>query len=172
MNTFLDWWSQHLGLGLESKDLDFFQISLRGIVVFAAALIMVRLSDRRSLSKKSPFDILLIVILASVLSRAINGSSTFFSTIGGAAVIVALHRLLAFLSCRWPGMTKLIKGHPAILVRNGQWQRANMRQQDISTEDVLEDMRLNAQVDELEKIRIARLEVSGDISFILTAEKT
>jgi len=69
-------------------------------------------------------------------------------------------------------MTKLIKGHPAILVRNGQWQRANMRQQDISTEDVLEDMRLNAQVDELEKIRIARLEVSGDISFILTEEKT
>jgi uncharacterized membrane protein YcaP (DUF421 family) len=151
MNTLLFWSTQLLGLGVEPKDLTFYQISLRGIVVFVAALVMVRVSDRRALSKKSPFDIILIVVLASVLSRAINGSASFFATIGGSAVLVALHRLLAFISARSAGFTALIKGHPVVLARNGQWQHANLRQQDISTNDVMEDMRLSAKVEELRK---------------------
>jgi uncharacterized membrane protein YcaP (DUF421 family) len=170
MNAFSSWFGLLLGLGAESKELTFLQISLRGVVIFVLALIMVRLSDRRALSKKSPFDIILVVMLASVLSRAINGSASFFGSIGGAAVLVILHRVLAFASCRWPGMTALIKGHPAVLVRNGQWQRAALRKKDISEEDVLEDMRLSAKIEELEKVKVARLEVSGDISFILQGD--
>jgi uncharacterized membrane protein YcaP (DUF421 family) len=146
------------------------QVSLRGAVIFVLALIMVRLSDRRSLTKKSPLDIIFVVMLASVLSRAINGSASFFGSLGGAAVLVILHRVLAFASCRWPGMTALVKGLPAVLVRNGQWQRAALRKNDISQEDVFEDMRLNARIEELEKVKVARLEVSGDISFILQGD--
>ena len=133
---------------------------------------MVRLSDRRSLTKKSPFDVVLLVLLASVLSRAINGSAGFFPTLGGAAVLVFLHRLLAFASCRWPELTVVIKGRPAVLVRNGKWQHTALRKNDISPDDVLEDMRLHAEIEELEKVKIARLEVSGDISFILVEGKT
>ena len=38
------------------------------------------------------------MILAAVLSRAINGSAAFFATLGGGMVLVALHRLFAFLT--------------------------------------------------------------------------
>jgi uncharacterized membrane protein YcaP (DUF421 family) len=171
MNPLADHISSLLGLGLEAKDLTFLQISLRGFVVFLAALVLVRLSDRRGLTKKSPFDQLLIVILASVLARAINGSSTFFATIGGAAVLVFLHRALAFASCRWPVITSVIKGRPAALVRDGEWRVDVLRQKNISSEDVMEDMRLSAQIEQVEKVKVARLEVSGDISFILADEK-
>lgn len=171
MNSFADYISSLLGLGLEAKDLTFLQISLRGFVVFLAALVMVRLSDRRGLTKKSPFDQILIVILASVLSRAINGSSAFFSTIGGAAVLVFLHRILAFASCRWPAITAIIKGRPAVLVRDGEWERNTLRARNISPEDVQEDMRLSAQIEDLQKVKVARLEISGDISFIFADEK-
>ncbi len=170
MNAFSNWFSLLLGLGVESKELTFVQISLRGVVVFVLALIMIRLSDRRSLTKKSPFDIIFVVLLASVLSRAINGSASFFATLGGAAVLVLLHRVLAFASCRWPGLTAVIKGRPAVLVRDGQWQRAALRKKDISQDDVLEDMRLSAKIEELEKVKVARLEMSGDISFILQGD--
>jgi len=171
MNAILQWWIEHLGLGVEPKDLTFFQTSFRGIVIFAAALIMIRLSDRRSLSKKSPFDIVLTVILASVLSRAINGNTSFFPTIGAAAVIVGLHRLLALVSSRWPAITGVLKGRPHSLVRDGQWQYHNLRKQQVAIDDVLEDLRLNAKVEELEKVKLAQLEASGDISFILKEEK-
>ena len=171
MNSFADQISSLLGLGLEAKDLTFLQISLRGFVVFLVALVMVRLSDRRGLTKKSPFDQILIVILASVLARAINGSSAFFATIGGAAGLVFLHRGLAFASCRWSVITTAIKGRPVVLVRNGRWQGEVLRAKNISPEDVTEDMRLSAQIEHVEKVKVARLEVSGDISFILADEK-
>ena len=78
--NFIDPW---LGLGTEPKDLTFLQISLRGIIVVLATLAMIRIGHKRSLARKTAFDAVLIVILASVLSRAINGSSAFFATIGG-----------------------------------------------------------------------------------------
>lgn len=72
-----------LGLGIEPKELTFLQISLRGLVVFTVSLVMLRLGDRRALAQKTAFDTVLIVLLASVLSRAINGSAAFFATLGG-----------------------------------------------------------------------------------------
>src|SRR6266568_6458414 len=87
-----------LGLGVEPKDLSFVQISLRGIIVFLATLIAVRLGHKRPLAQKTPFDAILLVILASVLSRAINGSAAFFATLGGGVALVVLHRLFAYLA--------------------------------------------------------------------------
>src|SRR4029077_16299519 len=87
-----------LGVGVEPKDLTFVQISLRGIIVFAATLAMVRLGHKRSLAHRTPFDAVLLIILASVLSRAINGSAAFFATIGGGVVLVLIHRLFAYFA--------------------------------------------------------------------------
>ena len=42
--------------------------------------------------------IVLIVILASVLSRAINGSAGFYATIGASFVLVLLHRIFAWIA--------------------------------------------------------------------------
>src|SRR5437899_11560451 len=97
MNAFYNLIDPWLGLGAEPKDLTFMQISLRGVIVFLATLAMIRIGHKRSLARKTAFDAVLIVILASVLSRAINGSSAFFATIGGGVVIVLVHRLLVVI---------------------------------------------------------------------------
>src|SRR5213083_1191 len=101
MNALWNAFETLLGLSVEPKNLTFVQISLRGIIVFVAALAMVRLGHKRSLSHKTPFDAVLLVILASVLSRAINGSAAFFATLGGGLVLVLLHRLLALIAFHW-----------------------------------------------------------------------
>ncbi|MBO0696645.1 MAG: hypothetical protein J2P56_11180 [Verrucomicrobia bacterium] len=45
-------------------------------------------------------------------------------------------------------------------------QRNNMRLNHISEHDLQEDLRLDAATEDLSNIKIARLERSGDISFI------
>ena len=55
-----------------------------------------------------------------------------------------------------------------ILVENARLQRNNMLGEHISKHDLEEDMRLEAKTDDLSKIQVARLERSGDISFIET----
>jgi uncharacterized membrane protein YcaP (DUF421 family) len=41
-----------------------------------------------------------------------------------------------------------------------------MRRNHVSIHDLEEDMRLNAHLDDRSKVRVARIERSGDISFI------
>lgn len=166
MNAFSNSFSLLLGLGAEPKDLTFIQISLRGVVVFIATLIMVRLGHKRSLSRKTAFDAVLLVILASVLSRAINGSAAFFATLGGGFVLVLLHRLLAFIAFHSHWFGCLIKGLPEVIIEDGNFVFRTMRRNHISTHDVEEDMRLSLRDDDISKVKKARVERSGDISFI------
>ena len=166
MNALWNAFETLLGLSVEPKNLTFVQISLRGIIVFLAALAMVRIGHKRSLSHKTPFDAVLLVILASVLSRAINGSSAFFATIGGSVVLVLLHRLFAHLAYYSHAFWILVKGRPDIIVRDGQCDFHMMLRNHISTHDLEEDMRLDAHLDDLSRVRLARIERSGDISFI------
>jgi uncharacterized membrane protein YcaP (DUF421 family) len=170
MNAFYDFVSPILGLGVDPKDLTLLQICLRGIIVFVATLIMVRLGHKRSLARKTAFDAVLIVILASVLSRAINGSAAFFATLGGGLVIVLLHRLFAFIAYRWHWFGKLIKGSPELILDNGDLVLSTMRRNHISQHDLEEDLRLSAHAENIERIRAARVERSGDISFIKKEE--
>ena len=166
MNAFYNFLDPWLGLGVEPKDLTFLQISLRGIVVFLATLAMIRIGHKRSLARKTAFDAVLIVILASVLSRAINGSAAFFATIGGGVVIVVVHRLFAFIAYHSHWFGCLLKGRPEIIVENGNLILAAMRQNHISEHDLEEDLRLDAEMEDVSKVKVARVERSGDISFI------
>jgi hypothetical protein len=61
MQTTWEFLNTVLGLGVEPKNLTFFQISLRGFIVFAAALVKLRMGDRRALLQKTAFDAVLIV---------------------------------------------------------------------------------------------------------------
>src|SRR4029453_12907484 len=114
MNTISQLFEELLGLGMEPKQLTFLQISIRGVIVFAATLVMVRITSKRSLAEKTAFDATLLVIIASVLARAINGSAPFFPTIGSGFVLVILHRVLAGMAYFSHGFGILIKGKPVV----------------------------------------------------------
>jgi uncharacterized membrane protein YcaP (DUF421 family) len=166
MNAFWNSFETLLGLGVEPKNLTFVQISLRGIIVFLATLIIVRLGHKRPLAQKTPFDAVLLVIVASVLARAINGSSAFFATLGGGVVLVLLHRLFAFLAYHSHAFGILVKSKPDVIVRDGECDFSMMRRNHVSIHDLEEDMHLSAHLEDLSKVRLARVERSGDISFI------
>src|SRR5438309_9516047 len=151
MNAFYNLIDPWLGLGAQPRDLTFLQISLRGIIVFLATLMMIRLGHKRSLARKTAFDAVLIVILASVLSRAINGSAAFFATLGGSVVIVLVHRLFAFIAYHSHTFGCLLKGRPEVILENGDVIWSTMRRNHISAHDLEEYMRLDAALEDVSK---------------------
>lgn len=163
---FVDAVSRALGLGLEPKDLTLLQVSFRGLIVFVAALVMLRMADRRFIAKLSAFDAILGLILASVLARAVNGSASFFPTLAVSFLLVLLHRFLALAACRWPLFGRLIKGQPEVLVRQGKAMPGAMRKHNISKADLLEEVRLNGDVSDLTQVHTATLERNGEISVV------
>jgi uncharacterized membrane protein YcaP (DUF421 family) len=170
MNTFSQLLQTLLGIGVEPKQLTFVQVSIRGILVFVVTILIVRLTSKRSLAEKTAFDAVLVVILGSMLARAINGSGPFFATLGGGFVLVLLHRLFGLAAYYSHSFGILVKGKPAVLVVNGRIQHKTMLWNQISHHDLEEDMRLEAKTEDLSQIKVARIERSGDISFMKAEE--
>ncbi|HXT11335.1 MAG TPA: YetF domain-containing protein [Candidatus Angelobacter sp.] len=155
-----------LGIGHDSKELTFGQIAARGVIVFVVALVMVRLGDKRFLSKKTAFDAILGLILASMIARAVNGSAAFWPTLGGGFVLVALHRLIAFLSRRSHAFGNIVKGTSDLVIRDGKIIEAGMRKNDLSEHDLMEDLRVHGQVANVEDVKLAYAERNGHISVV------
>ncbi len=142
------------------------QVCVRGIIVFIAALIIVRCGHKRFLAKLTAFDAVLGFMLSSALARAINGSAPFFPTLVMAFVLVMLHRVFSALAFHSAWFGTLVKGSETKLVESGHPLRDVLKQHKISEKDVLEQARLNGSVMQFEKIQTAILERSGDVSII------
>src|SRR5438045_9007573 len=100
MNLWQEYWTPvrvFLGLGAEPQTLTFVQISLRGIIVFMFTLLLVRISARRSLARRTGFDSVFLVILASVLARATNATADMLARAGGGFTLVSMHRFLPWI---------------------------------------------------------------------------
>jgi uncharacterized membrane protein YcaP (DUF421 family) len=160
-----------LGLEIDPRSLTFLQISLRGIIVFIATLLIVRLANKRFLAKLTGMDAIVGFILASMLARAVNGSASFFPTLGGGVVIVLVHRLLAWITCRSDTAGKWIKGEPKVLIKDGTLVKESMGLCEISHKDLLEELRLNGQITSVEAAELATLERNGHISVIPKKEE-
>jgi len=171
MSTMIAHLEALLGLGHEAASLTFLQISLRGVVAFVAALVIVRCGDRRFLSQKTAFDAVLGFILASMLARGVNGTAAFFPTIGGGFVLVVLHRILASWSRRSHAVGLLIKGRSDVIVRDGVLDEAAAHRNRLSEHDVLEELRLNGNVAEIRDVLLAVLERNGQISVVRRAQQ-
>jgi uncharacterized membrane protein YcaP (DUF421 family) len=166
MNTLQTFFQLLLGPDGKPTELTLLHVTLRGFIIFVVGLAIVRIGDRRSLAEKTAFDAIFIVLVGSVLSRAINGPSPFFMTIGAAIALMVIHRAFAFGAFKSHSFGKLIKGSAYTLVRNGEIDWNEMKHGLVSKHDLEEDLHLDAKTEEISDIQIARLERSGDISFI------
>jgi uncharacterized membrane protein YcaP (DUF421 family) len=155
-----------LGIGVEPREYTVLQVCMRTLIIFFAALVMIRVADRRFLAQKSGFDTLVGFLLASTLSRAINGSATLGPTIALGFLVVFVHRALAKIAFHSDAFSKLIKGQSEEVIRDGKLNHATMGRYDLTEGDLIEDVRLEAQLDDFAKVRDARIERNGKISVI------
>lgn len=165
LNQAYDFLRPLLGLGEDPKNLDTMQVSLRALIVFAAAIAIVRVADKRFLSRKTAFDVVLGLILASVLARAVNGSAPLGPTLVCGFVLALAHRLLAFLSLKSHRFGNLVKGHDEKIIEDGEVDEAALKKHNFTQHDLMEDLRLEG-VSSAEEVESARIERSGDLSVI------
>ena len=154
-----------LGLWLDEKEINVWQMALRAIVVYGVTLLIVRLGKKRFMGRATAFDVILGIMLGSIVSRAITGNAPFFPALVAAGVLVAMHWLLSAVALRWHGFGVAFKGHERLLVRGGQIDRGIMRRVHMTERDLWEDLRGKG-VSRLEEVAEARLERSGELSVL------
>lgn len=152
------------------RDLTPLQMSIRAVAIFIIALVLLRFSGRRSYGMKTPFDNVIFILLGAILSRAVTGVSPFFSTIAATTSIVLLYRLFAWIGLHSGAFGKIVKGDSKILYKDGELMRENMNSCFISERDLMEGIRMNSNIDSLDKIKEVYIERCGRISVIKKEE--
>jgi uncharacterized membrane protein YcaP (DUF421 family) len=153
-----------LGLGLNPQNLTVGQLLLRALIICFVMYVMIRLAGRRFMAQKNSFDVLLAFLMASLISRAINGSTNFWGTVALGLVLAVAYRLIAALACKFHGFGKLLKDEPVVLVADGALKKSAMNRHHVSEHDLHEDLRLAGNIDDLKEVKMACLERSGEIS--------
>jgi uncharacterized membrane protein YcaP (DUF421 family) len=159
-----DFWQQFLGIGAD--DLTWYQMAVRSLIIYVAALAMVRVGEKRFLGKNTAFDVILGIILGSVTSRAINGSAALLATIVAGFVLVALHWLISFISFRSDRFGDIVKGTKRLIVEDGEILWDAMGKSNFSEQDLMSQVRTEGNTEDLGKVQRAYLERSGEVSLI------
>src|SRR6185503_4368379 len=92
-------WPTLFGSG---TDLTIAQMAFRGAAVFVLTLLLLRVSGRRSFGQHRAFDTCTLVLLGSILSRAVDGSGHGHR----AAAPSHRHRELSLALVRKPGVRR------------------------------------------------------------------
>jgi uncharacterized membrane protein YcaP (DUF421 family) len=150
----------------EGKDLTTMQMCARGVVVFFIALLLIRISGRRSFGVHSPLDNIITIALGAILSRAVVGASDFVPVVVCCTVIVTLHRFVAWLISHSRVVEQVVEGKKMLLFEDGRFIEANMRKALVCKEDVLQGVRKSALTEDLGKIEKIYMEKNGEVSAI------
>ncbi len=154
-------------LGIGSQSITWYQASLRTVIVYIAALVMVKIGRKRFIGKSTAFDFIVGIILGSLVTGAINSTSApFFGTLVAGFVLVGLHWLFAFITFKSDRLDAMLKGTSSQVVKNGEILWDAMSKSDLTREDLIEQMRTVGQTEDLNRIQKAYFERSGEISVI------
>jgi uncharacterized membrane protein YcaP (DUF421 family) len=145
-------------------------IALRCLVVYLTLLVGLRLTGKRQVGQLTPFDLLLLLLLANAVQNAMVGPDT--SLAGGlvaAGTLFGVNAVVARVARGSGGAARVLEGTPTILIRHGEVFDASLRREGISREDLLRALREHG-VDDPGLVRSAILEVDGTISVLRTDE--
>ncbi len=156
-----------LGLSLEAQHLTAGQMSLRAVVVFILATMMIQIGSKRFMGQSTALDVMLGIAFGSLVSRAITGNAPFIPTMAAGLTLVLTHWTISALACRWHLLGVMFKGRQRLLVKNGEIDWKCMRKSHLTENDLHEAMRNHGKAPEIDRIQLAYLERNGDISIVL-----
>ena len=159
----MDMFIQIFGAG---KELNTLQVCARGFVIFFIALLLIRLSGRRSFALRTPLDNIISILLGAVLSRAVTGASAFVPVISVCFLIVLLHRFFTWVLVRNKKIRELCEGKKILLFENGVFIQHNLTNALVSKEDILQAMRISLLSEDFVKVEKIYMERNGKISIV------
>lgn len=145
---------------------------LRGVVITLYAIIIFRINLSRLYGNHSPLDFIIHIILGAILGEAIVNNIPLIPSIIVCTLIVAIYRFLAFLTYRSHKIGKYIKGEEIVIIRDGKYIKANLKNCRLTKNDLLQALRLQYGTDDVQSIKTATLERGGQISIQLRPKTT
>jgi uncharacterized membrane protein YcaP (DUF421 family) len=137
-----------------------------GTVAYAALVIVLRATGKRTLSKMNAFDLVVTIAIGSALSATMLSRSTpLVEGIAGLTLLVGLQYAMTWLSVRSERVERILKAEPSLLFHRGRFIRDAMRRERVSENELLAAARSSGR-DSLGPDMSIVLEADGALSIV------
>ena len=111
-------------------------VAVKAVLLFAVAVIGLRLGERRTLAQLSAFDFAVAVAIGAIIGRGATAAGTSFATSAVALVtFLVAHRVVAILR-RHSRVVRLVDHPPRVLVAGGELQAGELARAGLTAADV------------------------------------
>jgi len=143
-----------------------YEILLRTFVVYLTVLVLLRVAGKRELGQMTPFDLVVILVIANAVQNAMTGGDN--SLTGGilaAGTLTVVNIAVGRWGSRVPFFRRLVASEPRLLLRDGKPIKEALDEERIDVEE-LEMAAREHGIADLAGVTAAVLEEDGSISII------
>jgi uncharacterized membrane protein YcaP (DUF421 family) len=146
------------------------EIVARASIAFVFVFVLLRGTKRKTLSDLSPLEMILLVVLGDLVQTGVTQEDYSVSGIILSVSTFAFWiSIMNWLTWRSDRARRVIEGVPMVVIQDGEPVMQTLKLEQIPLEELYESAR-QAGIDDLAKVRLGVLEVSGRISFIKADE--
>jgi uncharacterized membrane protein YcaP (DUF421 family) len=124
--------------------LPWWELLLRGVIVYVMVLVLLRLAGKRQVGDLTPFDLTLLLLISEGASNAIRANE---NSISGAALVIAamlaVNWTMGKLVTHFKAFDRVIEGRPRLLIRDGTVDYEAMHRESVTRNELLMALRAN-----------------------------
>jgi uncharacterized membrane protein YcaP (DUF421 family) len=144
----------------------YLEIILRSIAVYFFMIVAIRVFGKKELSQLNTADVILILLISNAVQNAMVGNdTTLFGGLLAAFVLFLVSFGLKKLMYNSKIVSDFIQDKPEILIHNGKTEFKTLARLNITSDELEEAMREHG-VEYFKEVKLAMLEVDGNISII------
>lgn len=145
---------------------------IRGLVVYVFLLLVFRVAGKRTLAQSTPFELVLLLIIAETVEGAIVDSDHSLTnaflliiTLVGTSILLSVVKHHSKTAARW------LDGLPVRVVRDGKWDDEVADMERVDREEVLQSGREGQGVGRMDQVAHAVVEHDGKISVVPSEDR-
>ena len=146
------------------------RIILVGAAAYAALVVCLRVSGKRTLAQLNVFDFIVTVALGSTLATVFLSTDVSWAEgFTAFALLAGLQMLVAWISTRWPRARGIFTSQPALLLADGEIRYEALHRNRLTESELRQAVRMQGTGD-LSQVRAVVLETNGTLSVITSSK--
>lgn len=142
------------------------EIVLRCLAVYGVMIAGLRIFGKNQLSQLNAGDVVLLLLISNAVQNAMVGNNVSLQAgLLAALVLFVVNFILKKIIFKNPKLQEVIQSEPEVLVRDGIIDLKKMKEEEITSDELYETIREHG-VDDVKNVKLAVLEVDGNISVV------
>ncbi|QVK16910.1 DUF421 domain-containing protein [Mycoplasmatota bacterium] len=147
------------------------QILLRTFFSYILVYITFRILGKREIGELSIIDLIVFLMIAEITVFSIeNINKPFIHSVIVIALLILLQKLLSYITLKNVKVREKLEGTPSVIVANGKVNYQEMKKQNYSFDDLMNQLR-DKEIRSISEVDYAILEIGGTLSVFRKGER-